>query len=256
VNVIDLGVGNGVPAKSILNHLLVRGILGRYVAIDISGEMLQLAKANVKEWFGDQVDFEGHILDFSHDRFIDLLANDYMRNDSRRSVNLVLCFGGTLSNFRTPDTALQAIRDSMSPTEDILLLPRRQDTESSRRYFDFRIGEELPRLDPQARSIVDMLNIDEAYYDAETGYDQDQSSRYIRIRLNVALTLKFAFGEESRCVEFNKGDEILLWRSWHVTTGDIVSQLNRNGFDVLQVSQTEDQEYLLSVSRVRSSSQR
>jgi uncharacterized SAM-dependent methyltransferase len=83
------------------------------------------------------------------------------------------------------------------------------------------------------------------------GFDGQGRKRYIRIRLKVALTVRFTFDKGDRSVEFNKNDTVLLWRYWHQTAQEVVNQLNRNDFYTLQTSQTEDQEYMLTVSCVK-----
>lgn len=50
VNVIDIGPGNALPVKELLAHLVERGLLHRYIAVDISEEMLHIAKKNINEW--------------------------------------------------------------------------------------------------------------------------------------------------------------------------------------------------------------
>jgi hypothetical protein len=113
VNVIDVGVGNAYPAKDLLAHLLKKDKLGRYVALDISPSMLEIAESNIKTWFGETVQFEGYEYDVNYDRFSKLLANEYTRSDAGSTVNLVLLLGGTLSNMRYPDSGYRMIHDSM-----------------------------------------------------------------------------------------------------------------------------------------------
>jgi hypothetical protein len=125
------------------------------------------------------------------------------------------------------------------------------DSEAARRYFDFSIGKKLPPLDAKAKMIVDLLNMDESFYDVEMGFDGQRRERYIRIRLKIALTVKFTFDKGDRIIEFNKNDIILLWRYWHQTAHEVIRQLDENDFYTLQTSQTEDQEYMLTVSRVK-----
>jgi uncharacterized SAM-dependent methyltransferase len=100
--------------------------------------------------------------------------------------------------------------------------------------------------------LVDLLNIDESLYDVEVGYDEQRRERYMRIRLKVALAITFSFEKDDRVIEFNKNDTILVWRYWHQSAQEVITQLTYNHFDVLQTSQTEDKDYLLTISRVKS----
>ena len=83
------------------------------------------------------------------------------------------------------------------------------------------------------------------------GYDDQQRARYMHIRLKVALKITFSLEKGDRIIEFNKNDTILVWRYWHQSAQEVITQLAYNNFDVLQTSQTEDKDYLLTVSRVK-----
>ena len=135
--------------------------------------------------------------------------------------------------------------------QDLLIYNLKLDSKTSRQYFDLGIRTESTPLDAHKKMLVDLLNVDESLYDVEVGYDDQQRERYMRIRLKVALTIDFHFESGKRSVEFNKSDTILVWRYWHQSVPEVIDQLNRNGFDVLQTSLTEDMNYLLAISRLK-----
>jgi uncharacterized SAM-dependent methyltransferase len=252
VNVIDVGAGNALPVKAFLERLIAKGAMGRYVAIDISTKMLEIAQHNIEDWFDGRVSFEGRQLDINYDRFTDLLAEEYITKESTTdAVNLVLVLGGTLCNLRSPEGALQIIQSSMG-RNDLFVQTLKLDTANSRRFFDFNTKSGVATLSPNHRFIFDLMNIDESFYDVETGFAESEHMRYIRVRLKVALSVVFEFKEGTRVIELDKGDTILLWRSWQYRDIDIVSQLDRNGFSIDQLSQTEDHEYMLTIARIKS----
>jgi uncharacterized SAM-dependent methyltransferase len=250
VNIVDIGVGNAMPAKRLLSHLLELGVMGRYIAIDISPGMLQLAERNIKKWFGDKVDFEAYTSDINYDRFANILAEEYIGDSSDETINLILVFGGTLGNFRNPDGAFRIIHDSMG-MKDLLVYANKLDTPNSRRYFDFNLQPGNATLAPNHRLIFDLLNMDASFYDVEMGFDEELNQRYIRVRLKVAIIIKFDFDEGERLIDLNKNDTILLWRNWQMSAMDTIHQFDRNDFYMLHSSQTDDQEYILTVSRVK-----
>jgi uncharacterized SAM-dependent methyltransferase len=250
VNVVDVGVGNAYPTKELLTHLLDMGKIGRYIALDISPSMLKIAENNIKHWFDGDVQFEGYECDINHDRFSTLTASEYMERDTKKTLNLILLLGGTLSNMKYPDNGYRAIHDSMG-LNDVLLHTTKLDTEASRRYFDFNFEPGNTSLSPNHRLIFDLLNIDKSLYDIEMGYDPSLRQRYIRVRLKFAVIVEFAYGDGKRVVSLNKGDTILLWRGLQHSASDVIGQLDRNDFYPLHVSQTSSQEYILTVSRIK-----
>jgi uncharacterized SAM-dependent methyltransferase len=251
VNVIDIGPGNGLPVKGFLQHLLDQNKLGRYIALDISPAILKIVKHNIQDWFGSKVSFEGYETDINYDRFTHLLADEALGERGKDVVSIILTFGGTFSNLRSPDDAFKTIRNSMN-RQDLLVYSLKLDSERTRQYFDLGIRAQSTPLDAHKKMVVDLLNLDESLYDVEMGYDEQQRERYMRIRLKVAVTIIFTLEKGSRTIEFNKNDTILVWRYWHQDVPAVVRQLDRADFDVLQTSVTEDKDYLLTISRVKS----
>jgi uncharacterized SAM-dependent methyltransferase len=255
VNVVDIGVGNAMPIKPLLEHLLAQGKLGRYIALDMSPQMLEIAGANIKKWFGNKVHYEGRQVDINYDRFAHLLADEYMQEDAESTINVVTAFGGTLTNLSSPERALKVIQSSMG-RRDLFMYTLKLDTERSRNYFS-HLGPNDSSSKAQSfpslhRLLLDLFNISEEYYDPDMGYDPQKHMRYLYARLKVAISIHFDFGPgEQRIVELNKGDSILVWRHWHQSTNDVIAQVTNAGFGVLQTSLIENQEYMLTIARVQ-----
>jgi len=249
VNIIDLGPGNALPVKELLAHLLEQGVLHRYVAVDISESMLHIVKRNINEWFAGKVRFEGYLRDISYERFDDLLVDDMLDQNADDTINLVLLLGATPMNFRSPADMLRVVYGSMGQ-EDLLIYTDKPDSEAERRLFDFNSQPGTAALSPNHRFIFDLLDIDSSYYDVEMGFNEDKRVRYIRVRLKVALTIKFKFSSGERSVTLEKGDTILLWRVWHMTAVEIISFFEETGLMLLQSSLTKNREYLLTISGV------
>lgn len=251
VNVVDVGVGNALPAKDLLAHLLEKGKLGRYIAIDDSAEMLDIAKRNIQQWFKGRVNFEAYELDVNYERFANILASEYLNGEPSESVNLILFLGGTPDNFRYPDGAFRTIHDSMN-LNDLLFYTNKLETEEMRpQWLDLAQQPGKSALAGIHGFTFELLNIDESFYELEVGYNEKLRQRHAVARLKMALTLKFEFEEGERLLEFNKGDAILLWRSWQMNDKDVNEQFERNDFDILHSSKTRDKEYILTIAQVK-----
>lgn len=249
INVIDLGVGNAYPIRELLGHLVERGVLHRYIGIDISPPMLKIAEDNIREWFGDKVNFEGYVRDISYERFDDLVVDDMLNRDAPETINLVLLLGLTPVNFRSFGSIFDVVHESMGGN-DLLIFTNKQDTEISRRYFDFNTYHKSTKLSPNHKYILDLLNIDESLYDVEMGFDELIKMRYVRIRLKTALTVGFNFSGYNRAVNFEKGDTILLLRVWHLTSLEIITLFEDKGFTMLHTGLTKDRQHFMSISGV------
>jgi uncharacterized SAM-dependent methyltransferase len=250
VNVIDVGVGNALPAIPLLTRLHKQGILGRYIAVDISQDMLDIAEKNVRAQFGDQIRFESHMLDMMYDRFDDLLTADSFGDEGPFTINLVLLFGGTIYNLREPGRALQTINDSMG-VNDLLLSDEKLDSASSRRYFDFSSLSAGQANTFRGKAMLDQLNIHESFYTLEQFFDPTIMARQARIRLNVALSIEFEIEDKKRTLDLNKDETILLWRSWHQDVPQTLELFDNNNFDLLLATRSLNQEFLFTVSKIK-----
>lgn len=246
INVIDLGPGNALPVRELLADLLKRGALGRYVALDISPEMIELARRNVKQWFGEKVPFEGELRDITYERFKDVTTP----TSGSDSVNLILFLGSTRNNFRDPMEALKTIYHSMEAS-DLLVCSERLDTATARRRFDFEIADGTPTLIPFFRVVLELLGIDKSLYDVENGFNEQANERYIRIRFKTALAISFAYANTTRLVQFNKGDTVMIWRYKHLNLLETLGQFDQAGFDLLQANKIRTGEFVLTVHQVK-----
>jgi uncharacterized SAM-dependent methyltransferase len=250
VNVIDLGVGNALPVKDLLAHLTEKGSLGRYIGLDLSQDMIDVATRNIQSWFGSAVTFDAHVRDITEDRFADLLIDDYFSDDPHAPANVVLLLGGTLANLRLPAEALHTIYASMG-SKDFFIYSKKLDTENSRQFFDFSVEPQIQPLSRQNQLMLSLLGIDETLYEVEHVYDDQLRERIIRLRLTKPLTIEFDLSGTKRSIELHKDETILVWRSWQQSATDVTSQLETSGFKILHASKTIDHEYLLTVSQIR-----
>ncbi|MEU8944227.1 L-histidine N(alpha)-methyltransferase [Streptomyces sp. NPDC048489] len=252
INVVDVGVGNALPARQLIGHLLGAGKLGRYIALDISDEMLEIARRNVKAWFDGKVKFEKYQLDITHERFTNLLAEDYLGKSAKKTANLVLFLGGTPFNFRRPSDAFRTINESMNRNDLLVYTDKLETPDMHPQWFNYStaVSEKL-EIASIHRLVFDLLNIDSSFYDVDMGFNPALQQRFTRAILKVGLTLKFNFEEGERTVEFEKGDDILLWRSWQTGTDDVAKLFEQTGFYTLHATQTADREYVLTVSQVK-----
>ena len=245
VNIVDLGVGNAMPVRGLLEHFIKNGKLKRYIGIDISKELLDIAGQNIHEWFGDKIHFEPHVRDIIYERFDDLLVSDAFGDEAGSTANLVLFLGGTLANFREPNHTLSTIHVSMGK-QDLLIYSKKLDNPRARRFFDLAApGNQAIEL------VLRLLNIDSSFYTLDQLFDEQKKAREVYARLEVGVAIEFELKGQRRIIELNKGDKILLWRAKHQTIIEVISQYDENDFDLLQATRSKDQTYLLTISKIK-----
>lgn len=250
VNVIDIGVGNSMPVKAFLEYLLATKRLNRYICLDISHEMIKISERNIKEWFGDQVKFEGYVRDIIYDRFNDLVTGDSLGESDESIVNLVLMVGGTIQNLRQPDHALANIHDSMG-RNDFCIVSRGLDSPKSRRYFDFVSDSGGPNNNFRGKNTLELLGIDESLYTIEQSFDLPTMMRRLEIKLKVALSIAFEFDGQKRSITLDKDTRLLLWRVIHQNILGTATQFDNNDLEPVVVSKSIDQQYVQIISKIK-----
>jgi len=250
VNIIDIGPGNCLPVRPLLEHLQSKGKLKRYVCLDTSHDMLSIAERNITKWFAEKVAFEAHVRDINYDRFDDLVAGDSFGEEAESTVNIVLFLGGTIVNFREPAHSLHNIHDSMGKN-DLLIFSLRLDSGRSRRYFDFTTASSTSTKGFRGKDLLDLLNIDEGHYELEQFFDAEKMARQTQVRFRVAVSIEFEYEDRKRVVSLNKDDTLLLWRATHQNALHTIQQFDENGFELLQATRSKEQESIILTSKIK-----
>lgn len=251
INIVDVGLGNCLPVREFLHDILKQGKLKRYIGIDTSPDMLDIAERNINKWFDGKVSFEGYVRDINHDRFDDLLADESFGAEAESTLNVVLFLGSTIVNFRDPDSSLRAIHDSMGK-RDLLLFSIKLDSERSRRYFDFTTERPDSMGNFRGKDLLTLLNINESLYELDQAFSEEEMMRRTQIRFKVATSIEFQYNGQSKLIHFNKGETLLLWRAVHQGNMRTLQQFDHNGFNLLQAMRSTDQESILLTAKVKS----
>ena len=250
INVVDLGVGNGIAIRKALEHLQKTKKLKRYIGLDLSEKLLDITETNIRDWFNDKITMERYVRDISSEHFSDITSTDSFGHDANSTVNLIFFLGGTIMNFKEPDQVLRVIRDSMAQN-DVLITSLKLDSLRARRFFDFNIRTDKTVLPSHHGFMLDLLSIDKSLYEIEQFYDHDQRARFIQIRLKMTISIHFKLKDFIKIVELQKGDTILLARILHWSTNEMINLQENNSLELCRATISCDSEYLLTVSKVR-----
>jgi hypothetical protein len=249
-NIIDLGPGDVSPMRSTLAKLLEKDLINKYIAVDISSEMLEIAKSSIKNWFEDRISFQGYQLDISENLIKDIcFYNAYSQDKEVEIINLVFFLGSTIENQLDYGRVLLNLRDSLGAS-DYLILGQSLDSTSAKTYFDFGskltpAGQKLPQ---QSKWITDLLGIEEDFYSVERYYDDTIQTRKMDIILNLDLTIKFEFENIKKDITFLKGDRITVWHHSHHSFSEITKSFKDLNLFIEFYCVSKDKAQLLSIS--------
>lgn len=222
VRVLDLGPGNAVPVRAVLDRLHAAGRLERYVAVDTSAEMLAIAERNLRGWLGPTVTLDGYLRDFTADPLEDLKGP---------GATFAVLLGGTLFNFVDPVAVLRHLRG----TADVLACTVKVDLPGTSTAAANEVRGEMPL---RFRTLLELLGIDRASYEPEVGFDDTTRERFLRIRTTRPVTV-------AERVRLAAGESVLLWRYRHHSATDLDAMFARAGFRVAVERHTRDGQFAL-----------
>jgi hypothetical protein len=250
-NIVDIGPGDVSPVKDFLVKLDKKKLINRYVAVDLSAGMLDIAEENIQTWFNGQLPFEKFVRDISRDSIRDILF--FNPNNAEKDVeiiNLILFIGSTIENQLDAYKTLLNLTDSLS-VNDYLFLGQTIDSPKAKVYFDFgsKMTSTIQKLPQQAKWIPDHLGIIEDYYSVEMCFDEKSRTRKMDIIFNTDIELNLKFQDIDTELEFLKGQRLTVWRHKHHSFKEVINDLAviRQFVDFYVVS--KDRAQILTISR-------
>jgi len=253
VNIIDIGPGNGLPVKEILGELVSLEKLNKYIAIDISPDMLEILSKNIKNWFGDKVDFEGIVGDITRDTFQSTaFRNISYEGENTSVINVILYLGGSVENDSNYSQQLGIINSSMS-SNDIFILE--QGVDNGTKDLRFRFGKENIQSQTadlaHRKMVLDLLGIDESLYNVERFYSDEIKAKVINVRFTKDVVVSIESKSINRNLIFQKGDALTIWRYNCHSTMEVIRELNDSGFHLLSIATSLNKESAIFITEIR-----
>ncbi|NCP72105.1 L-histidine N(alpha)-methyltransferase [archaeon] len=234
LNIIDLGCGTGEPILPILDYLKENNIVFRYVPIDISNSMLNLAKNNISKKF--DVEILPINIDFEQGQFSDIIYT--LKKDG---FNNLLCFlGSTLGNHFNRERVLTNIRDSMGSDDYMLLgveLSNIYKTDNIINKYKITGAYNFVMFVPHYLGIKD----DQVEYNVAWNILLNQVEQTIYLKDDIYIEI----GSEK--IKLEKDDFLLIGRSYKFTMGSIVQILQDTGFRVELLMTSLKKDYLITL---------
>lgn len=236
---IELGCGDGIKTKILLEKLIAEKLNFTYVPIDISELSIQSFSKKLKDEFPG-IKINPYIGDYLET--LDILHHDkYLKSLPR----MVLFLGSNLGNFSQPETDafLKRLSGNFNQGDlfllglDLVKSPHiiknaYDDKEGITREFNLNL---LQRMNRELGS-----NFDLSHFEHYTYYDicnQEVLSFLVSNREQDVF-----FESSGRAFHFNKWEKIFMERSHKYTLEDIQSLADNHGFEILN-NFLDSQEY-------------
>lgn len=254
VNVIDIGVGNGYAVKDLILHLKKLNKFKKYIAIDISPDILKILKRNFRRWFGMKFSMRSYIQDITNEniqKFVYSASHSLDKEDSS-CINLVLFIGSSIENQMDYLRPLSLIKDSLDKN-DVFFLGQLLDDDEEKISLSFHTNKfsvKDPDLDME-RIVVNLLGIKDSHYSFERYYDEKQRARIIAIRLKYDIDIEIETKNFKDTIRLNNKDKLIVFRHNHHTNYEVIETLKSLGFNLLHVTVSPDEKQGMYICKIK-----
>jgi L-histidine Nalpha-methyltransferase len=235
LNIIDIGPGNGCQIIPLLKPLEKTGIKFRYVPVDISKEMLELATQNIKKSFPN-ISVEPVLLDFELGNFAEITYK--LRVGGYQ--NLLLFLGSTLGNQSDRSRVLTNFRDSMTSDDFLIIGVELVNLNKTDKLLKQYIGKDV---DDFIFTVAENIGIkrEDGEFKVQFNNESNQIEIYFRFLKDKQITLE---GEK---INFEKDDNLLLGRSHKFTEWIFAKTLSEVGFRIELLTTSSEKGYSLAM---------
>ncbi|MFH0714873.1 MAG: L-histidine N(alpha)-methyltransferase [Candidatus Diapherotrites archaeon] len=233
-NIVDIGCGTGEKAFPFIQEMK-RLARPKYIAFDISPEMIALAKTNLEKRF-PKLNTRFVVADFEQSNLAEEMESIREKNFKK---SLFLFLGNTVGNVSDKSRVLANLRDSMTLEDNLLVGIELFDLGRISKIFDHY------RNSPEAK--VAMLNTLNYFGVSEhdgkfvVSFNREKSQAEAHFVMKRACKLKLG----SRQILLRKGDNILVMTSYKATPKQLQILLADSGFVILQLYLSPQEDYAL-----------
>jgi len=258
INVIDLGCGNGKPIIKFLSKLKQIVPVKRYIAVDISQQLLDIAKKNVQEavpgleYFTFQKDLE-------KDRLGEIFATG--REDGKKVINLIAILGVLLPNTYDAEIILKNIQKNMDANDILLVDGLKNRPENNFNLTYVNADNKDTSIAGFKLWIAKSLGINTDMCEYVSAYDEIHSQKISYIILDKDYHITFSLKNSQRVsVVLKKKSKLILWFAFQTNPDSYNTILNKANFNLVDtLALPNDMHFIVSAkpkeTRVKNSFQ-
>ena len=232
VNIVDVGAGNSYPVKEFVGRLHNLGRINKYIALDISEDLLKVSRENFTKWF-PVIDFTSHQIDIENNSLAQILLEIQANLEPEDTAQIFLHLGVTMGNHQNRAGVFKNFRDSMSKN-DLLIFTN--EIGSSSQWDGRARGGFKYHVEPVYSWIKNELGMRAEDCELVRKYDDKIDSIVANIKLRHPYTLSFRVGEIDKSVEISEGEEITIWRQHKYALPELQQDIERAGLQIVHYS--------------------
>jgi len=233
LNLIDIGPGNGEPVIDLINNLIKKKLLNKYISVDISNEIINIVEESIKSKF-PKLDFKAYQADLENARFKKIfLENKINQTDIS---NFIIFIGNTIANITDKIQTLKNIRKGMID-EDVLAVTFSLDSETNKSVLNYIKTDDA---DAMHSFILNKMGVDTDKCEAVVEYNEKEKCKTKSIILDKDYSIQFNLFGKTKPVHLEKDERIVVWKHYLSSMEDFIKDLHEAGYETLVTRKSQD----------------
>ncbi|MEH2057387.1 MAG: L-histidine N(alpha)-methyltransferase [Nostoc sp.] len=248
VNIVDVGAGNSYPVKKFIQRLNKLDKINKYVALDISEELLHVSRNNFRKWF-PQVDFISSTIDIENSCIPKILFQNQANLEIDDTPKIFLHLGVTIGNHQNRDQVLKNFRDSMGKNDFLVFT---NETGSNSQWDGKVRGGCKYHVEEIYGWVKNKIGIKSEDCELVRKYDLTTDSVVANIKLLHDYTINFSRMGIDKKIEISEGEEITIWRHHKYEMPKLLQEIERSGLQLLHYTTDKYKSHIMVICKVAS----
>ena len=232
INIVDVGCGNSYPVKNFISQLDKLGKINKYIALDISQELLTLSQANFTKWF-PSIEFNSSTFDIEASSIPADIWQNSTAIQNKDIANIFLHLGVTIANHQDRNRVFQNFRNSMDKND---LLVFTNEIGSNSQWDGTVRGGCKYHVDGIYTWIKNEMGISSEDCELVRKYDIETDSITAKMKFHQNYTLSFSQLGIDQHIEILKDEEITIWRHHKYEMSELIQDLEKAGLKLVHSS--------------------
>ena len=247
-NVVDVGSGNSYPVKAFIYRLNELGRINKYIALDISEELLDLSKENFRKWF-PLIEFISSTIDIENSCLPKIPLKNQANLEPDDITKVILHLGVTIGNHQNRDRVFKNFRDSMGKN-DLLVFTNEIGSNST---WDGKVRGGCKYHAEQIYAwIKNKIGIRAEDCELVRKYDLETDSIVANIKFRHNYTINFNFMGVDKTIEISEGEEITIWRHHKYELPELLQEIEQAGLKLVHYSTNKYLSHIMVICEVAS----
>jgi uncharacterized SAM-dependent methyltransferase len=245
VNIVDVGAGNSYPVKNFIQKLNKLGKINKYIALDISEELLDVSKNNFKKWF-PLVEFISSTIDIENSCVPQILFQNQASLEMDETAKIFLHLGVTIGNHQNRDEVLKNFRDSMGKSDFLVFT---NETGSNSKWDGVVRGGCKYHVEEVYAWVKKKIGIKSEDCELVRKYDLKTDSVVANLKFRHNYTINFSRMGIDKKIEISEGEEITIWRHHKHEMPKLLQEIERSGLELIHYSTDKYKSHIMVICK-------